>query len=89
MSAACDASMPRSVPGERHHQAVHWWTQEIAELRTRCIQARRMFQKTRCRRIRYNEEEVSRCYEAYKEARHTLQREIKIAKARSWRDLTG
>ena len=83
MNAACDSLMPRFVPGGRHHQAIHWWTQEIAELRTRCVQARRMFQRARRRRIRYNEEEVSRCYEAYREARHTLQREIKIAKARS------
>jgi hypothetical protein len=87
MSAACDASMPRSVPGSsRFHRAVHWWTQEIAALRTRCVQARRVFQRARRRRI-HSEEEISRCYEVYRETRRALQREIKNAKARSWRDL--
>jgi hypothetical protein len=34
-----------------------------------------------------DEEEISRCYGVYREARRTLQREIKIAKARSWKEL--
>jgi hypothetical protein len=34
-----------------------------------------------------DEEEISRTYEAYREAKRTLQREIKIAKARSWTEL--
>jgi hypothetical protein len=34
MSAACDASMPRSVPGGRHDRCVYWWTSKIAEMRT-------------------------------------------------------
>jgi hypothetical protein len=38
------------------------------------------------RRMR-DEEEISRCYGVYREARRTLQREIKIAKARSWKEL--
>jgi hypothetical protein len=82
MSAACDALMPRSVPGGRHSRSVYWWTSEIAETQTRCVRARRRFQRARRRRIR-DEEEISRCYEAYREIRRTLQREIKIAKARS------
>jgi hypothetical protein len=45
MSAACDASMPRSVPGGR----------------TRCVRARRVFQRARRRRI-HSEEEISHCY---------------------------
>ena len=41
---------------------------------------------SRRRRTRY-EEEISRFYEAYRETRRTLQRKIKIAKARSWMEL--
>ena len=41
---------------------------------------------SRRRRTRY-EEEISRFYEAYRETRRTLQRKIKIAKARSWTEL--
>jgi hypothetical protein len=43
MSAASDASMLRSVPGDRHSRSVFWWTPEIAETRTRCVRARRRF----------------------------------------------
>jgi hypothetical protein len=41
----------------------------------------------RRRRRTRDEEEISRCYGVYREARRTLQREIKIAKARSWKQL--
>jgi hypothetical protein len=34
MSAVCDASMPRSIPGGgARNRCVYWWTEEIAELR--------------------------------------------------------
>jgi hypothetical protein len=34
MSAACDASMPRSIRGGgARNRCVYWWTEEIAELR--------------------------------------------------------
>ena len=26
MRAACDAAMPRSVPGDRSERSVYWWT---------------------------------------------------------------
>lgn len=87
MSAACDASMPRSVPGGRRDRRVYWWTPEIAELRASCVRARRRFLRARRRRLTRDEEEISSCYEAYREARRTLQREIKIAKARCWAEL--
>ena len=87
MSAACDASMPRSVPGYRRDQCVYWWTPEIAETRARCVRARRRLQRARRRRRTRDEEEISRYYEAYREIRLTMQREIKIAKARSWMEL--
>jgi hypothetical protein len=86
MIAACDASMPRSVPGGERNRCVYWWTPENAELRASCVRARRRFLRAR-RRRRTRDEEISRCYGVYREARRTLQREIKIAKARSWKEL--
>jgi hypothetical protein len=73
MSAACDASMPRSIPGDgARNRCAYWWTEEIAELR----RARR--------KRRRDEEEISCCYEGYREKRRALQQEIQNAKARSW-----
>jgi hypothetical protein len=58
----------------------------IAELREKCSQARRRFTRAQRRRWTRNEEEISRTYKNYKEARR-LQREIKIEKNRSWKEL--
>ncbi|XP_060820307.1 uncharacterized protein LOC132909468 [Bombus pascuorum] len=83
MSAAYNASMPRSVPGGRRDRGVYWWIPEIAELRTSCDRARRRHLRARRRRRTRDEEEISCTYETYREVRRTLQREIKIAKTRS------
>jgi hypothetical protein len=87
MSAACDTSMLRKVPSGERNRCVHWWTPEIAELRASCVRTRRRFLRARRRRRTRDEEEISRCYGEYREARRTLQREIKIAKTRSWKEL--
>jgi hypothetical protein len=79
--------MPRSVPGGGRNSCVYWWTPEIAELRASCMRARRRFLSARRRRRMRDGEEISRGYGVYREARQTLQREIKIAKARSWKEL--
>jgi hypothetical protein len=83
MIAACDASISRSVPGGERNRCVYWWMPEIAGLRASCVRARGRFQRACRRRKMRDEEEISRCYGVYREARRTLQREIKIAKARS------
>ncbi|XP_033362398.1 uncharacterized protein LOC117240485, partial [Bombus vosnesenskii] len=87
MTAACDASMPRSVPGGGRDRGTYWWTPEIAEMREDCVRARRRFLRARRRRLTRDEEEISRRYEEYREARRTLQREIKAAKSRCWTEL--
>ena len=84
MIAACDASMPRSAPGNRGDRSVYWWTPEIADMRAGCMRARRRFVRARRRRRTHDEEEISRRYEEYRETRRALQREIKLAKARCW-----
>ncbi|XP_033361469.1 uncharacterized protein LOC117239760 [Bombus vosnesenskii] len=79
MTTACDASMPRSVPGGGRDQGTYWWTPEIAEMRENCVRARRRFLRARRRRLTRAEEEISSCCEEYREARRTLQRDIKTA----------
>jgi hypothetical protein len=87
MSAACDASMPRSTPGGGvRNRCAYWWTEEITELRRECAQARRRLQKAR-RKRRRDEEEIACCYEGYREKRRALQQEIQNEKARSWIEL--
>jgi hypothetical protein len=51
------------------------------------VRARRRFLRAHRRRRTRDEEEISRCYGVYREARRTLQRKIKIAKAGSWKKL--
>ncbi|XP_033363348.1 uncharacterized protein LOC117241589 [Bombus vosnesenskii] len=87
MTAACDASMPRSVPGGGRDQGTYWRTPEIAEMRENCVRARRRFLRACRRRLTRDEEEISSCCEEYREARRTLQRDIKTAKARCWTEL--
>jgi hypothetical protein len=86
MSAACDAAMPRVSRSKGPEKTVYWWNPEIAELREQCSQARRRFARAQRRRWTRNEEEISRTYADYR-GRKLLQREIKIAKNRSWKEL--
>jgi hypothetical protein len=87
MRRVCDAAMPRVSIGRNTRRTAYWWNPEIAELREQCSQARRRFARAQRRRWTRNAEEVSRTYEAYRGARKTLQREIKAAKDRSWKEL--
>jgi hypothetical protein len=86
MTAICDASMLRVTQGTARSRAVYWWNSDIAELRARCVQALRQYQRFR-RGRRRDEEELSLRYGAYRELRRSLQREIKVAKERAWSDL--
>ncbi|XP_033317575.1 uncharacterized protein LOC117215308, partial [Bombus bifarius] len=86
MTAICDASMPRATPGTVRSRAVYWWNPDIAELRTRCVRARRQYLRAR-RWLRRDEEEVSLRYRTYRALRRSLQREIKKAKDRAWSEL--
>ena len=86
MTAICDTSMPRTTLNTERNRAVYWWIPDMAELGTRCVQARRRYQRAR-RRRRHDEKEISMRYRAYRTLRCTLQEEIKIAKDRAWSDL--
>nr|XP_046491128.1 uncharacterized protein LOC124223329 [Neodiprion pinetum] len=81
MIEACDAAAPRSRPPP-HRKSVHWWTDEVAELRRACIRTRRRMTR------RDHTLRAGSLWEAeYKEAKRKLREGIKAAKARAWQDL--
>jgi len=83
LNRACEASMPkRSLP--RGRKAVHWWSEDIANLRKSAIAARRSYQRAG-RRADTNDREAT--FAAYNTARKTLRVAIRKAQERSWREL--
>jgi hypothetical protein len=87
MMIVCDAAMPRVSKNKNTRRTMYWWNPEIAQLREQCNQARRRFARAQRRRWKRNAEEISRTYAAYRGARKVLQREIKMAKDQSWKEL--
>lgn len=83
LAEACDRSMPRkSYHGGK--KPVHWWTEEISELRKRSFAARRLFQRTRKRRGL----DASRGLEqAFREAMKALRIAIKKSQEDCWKKL--
>lgn len=85
VTVACDVTMPRSR--FRPWRAVYWWSEEIADLRRVCVEARR-----RCTTaVKRNPggETAARAKEELAEARHAFRASIAQAKAVSWRALTA
>ncbi|XP_046742525.1 uncharacterized protein LOC124409153 [Diprion similis] len=78
---ACDAAAPRVRPRPRR-RAVHWWSEEIAELRKACVRARRLRSRTNPARRADSPRD-----DEYKAAKKRLKDGIKAAKARAWQDL--
>lgn len=84
LGANCDGCMPKKVKGVPGRKPVHWWSSEIAELRRRCLAAKRVHQRQR--RVTGGEgDELAG--ENYRQARRDLRTAINAAKARSWNQL--
>lgn len=86
VSKVCDSCMPRLKPTARARRTpVHWWNQEIAELRKGSIAARRRLQRaTKKRKSR------QACQEEYEDARAAkkkLRLAIRQSQERSWKSL--
>ncbi|XP_029053824.2 uncharacterized protein LOC114881259 [Osmia bicornis bicornis] len=77
---ACDASMPRKRPWKGRTQA-YWWNDQIAELRRRCHQLRRLAQRAAGR------PEAAEKALAYKAAKKALGKAIRTSKECSWKQL--
>lgn len=81
ITRGCAKAMPRMKRPKTHKTAVHWWNDEIDELRRNCIRRRRKF--TRARRRGAAEAEHSE----YKETRKQLQKAIFNSKKDKWNEL--
>lgn len=79
--AACDRAMPRRKERSRRRAPVYWWTSEIAELRRRCLAARRKSQRGR------GGQEEANLEEEYKRAKKELRAAIKQSKRKCWMEL--
>ncbi|XP_011860093.1 PREDICTED: uncharacterized protein LOC105557456 [Vollenhovia emeryi] len=81
ISDACDVAATR-VGTRPPKRAVYWWNEETATARRVCVAARRKY--TRSRVTGNVDEEVDR---AYRVAKRTLRKAIRISKANAWREL--
>nr|XP_037869632.1 uncharacterized protein LOC119629086 [Bombyx mori] len=86
MSRVCDAAMPR-IRALAPKRRVHWWTEEIANLRQSCNVSRRAYQRSRRRRTHRDPEEQDRLYVVYRTAVRALCVAIGMAKEAAWNDL--
>lgn len=80
ITRACDVSMPRKRSRE-NRRPVYWWTNEIADLRRKSLQLRRVAQRAR------NRPDTMAALMEYKTARKTLRIAIKKSKTSKWRAL--
>lgn len=78
---ACNSSMPRKNP-RKNRRPAYWWTEDIANLRRKCLQLRR-----RAQRSRRGPEAALRSAE-HKTAKKELRDAIKRSKANKWQTLT-
>lgn len=83
LAEACDRSMSRkSYHGGK--KPVHWWTEELSELRKKSFAARRLFQRTRKRR---GPDACRELEQASREAMKALRIVIKKSQEDCWKEL--
>lgn len=89
VAAACDFSLPRRKGPPHGKPPAHWWTEEIASLRTGCIEARRAVKRRAARAVTrdVNDEVMVRLTDVLKEARKKLKIAIRLSKKRCWNEL--
>lgn len=85
LARAADACMPRRSNQPSGRKPVHWWSAEISQLRTRCLAARRAYQRSRGRRV--SPEGVEDLRLAFQDERKSLKLAIRKAKEDSWKEL--
>lgn len=86
MKEACDASAPRV--GRRHlKRAAYWWDNSIAELRSSCIKARRLWQRGRRRGAGSSSNNLEDLENFYRLRKRELRRAISKAKSVAWGNL--
>lgn len=83
LELACDSSMPKANYRGNKKQ-MHWWTNGIADLRKKCLSARRKLKQANRRRD--NDPNSSELLN-YRESQKALKIEIEKSKNRSWKAL--
>lgn len=81
LTKACDAAMPRRVVCGSARPPVYWWNEEIAEMRSKCLRARRIYQRSRGR------DTFLILRQEYKMARCRLTIAVRESKRRSFEEL--
>lgn len=85
MEEACDASTPRV--GRRHpKRAAYWWSDSIADLKSSCIRARRLWQRGRRRGPGSSSDNLEDLQNSYRLRKRELRRAISKAKSVAWED---
>ena len=84
LTGACDASMPPRSRGLRGKLPVHWWSNDLKELRRKVLSLRRSYQDC-LRRAGMQGSEDARS--RFTLARKDLRLAIRRAKDKSWQDL--
>lgn len=77
---ACDAAMPRRTPSRRGSPC-YWWNDDIKTLRVKCLQARRISQRSR------GSPNFQENLQVFEQARRELSKAIKKSKAKCFKDL--
>lgn len=81
LTGACDASTPVRTEHPGRKRPVHWWSEEIAELRRRCNASRRRYVR---RARRSNQADPTEDRENFRADRKALRIAIRAAQERSW-----
>lgn len=85
LTEVCDSAMPR-IRRRLHRRQVYWWNDEIANLRTACNTARRVYVRCR-RRFGHDPAMEHTLHENYRQAKKSLQLAIKKAKTQAREEL--
>ena len=81
---ACDASMPLRTQGPPGKRPIYWWSDDIAQLRAKCLKLRRAYQASL---IRHGADGSLALRANFTAARRSLRLEIRKSKERAWREL--
>lgn len=84
MRNACNIAAPKCGSGRHKPKDCNWWNSSIAELRLKCIKARRKWTRSKRRRV---PEEMSSLERAYRNLKQELRSQIGKAKATAWQEL--
>lgn len=84
LTQICNKTMPRRGRQSGGRQPVYWWSDEIAELRRKCIEKRRQLTRNSKKNLPQINQQL---WEEYKGSKRVLRNKICEAKRASWKAL--